>query len=282
MVTLTSRLLFTGLMLMLCGCSGLLFQPQKQLVRSPSDVGLDYENVDLIAADGINLHGWLLKPKGELKGSVYFLHGNAENISTHIASVWWLPAAGYQVLLIDYRGFGLSQGVPSIPSVFMDIEAGFEWLRRQPGTRDRPIYMFGQSLGAALGAYTAATDKAMIDDLDGVVLESSFTRYRTITREVTSRYWLTWAFQWPAAWSMPRQYDPVDYIGGISPRRLLLIHGTQDIVVPFRHAEELQAAAGQPNWLLRFEGPHIGAMLDPRFRQIMLDFMAGQTPRLPD
>jgi len=182
--------------------------------------------------------------------------------------------------LLDYRGFGESHGAPHLPAVFLDINAGFTWLLEQPTTRDKPIFLFGQSLGAAMGSYLAATDADMQSALDGVILESSFTRYRTITKDVASRHWLTWAFQWPAAWSMPRQFDPLDYIGAISPRPLLLIHGTQDNIVPFNQAEELFAAAQQPKLLLRYDGPHIGAMMDPELRQAMLDFMQGRPSTL--
>ena len=258
------------LIVLLEGCSGFFFHPYKTLLRTPADIGLEYIDVDLEAGEGTP------------KGSVYFLHGNAENISTHIASVYWLPAAGYQVLLLDYRGFGRSQGAPYIPAVFMDIRAGFEWLLKQPDARDKPIFLFGQSLGAAMGSYLAATDTDMQQSLDGVVLEASFTRYRTIAKEAAAGHWLTWAFQWPAAWSMPRKYDPLDHIGAISPRPLLLIHGTQDEVVPFRQAEELFAAAQQPKYMLRYDGPHIGAMRDPEIRQVMLDFMAGNAPTLSE
>jgi len=272
--------MLSTLLVLLEGCSGLLFQPYKQLVRTPADVGINYIDVDLKASDGTALHGWWLKAQGEIKGSVYFLHGNAENISTHIASVYWLPAAGYQVLLLDYRGFGKSQGAPHLPAVFLDINAGFSWLLEQPAARDKPIFLFGQSLGAAMGSYLAATDTNMKNSLDGIILESSFTRYRTITKDVASRHWLTWAFQWPAAWSMPRKYDPLDYIGAISPQPLLLMHGTQDQVVPFSQALELFEAANEPKLMLSYNGSHIGAMMNPKFRQVMLDFMQGRPPSL--
>ena len=131
-----------------------------------------------------------------------------------------------------------------------------------------------------MGSYLAATDPNMRNNLDGVVLEASFTRYRTITRDVASQHWLTWAFQWPVAWSMPRKYDPLDFIDDISPRPLLLIHGTQDEVVPFHQAEELLTAAQQPKSMLRYDGPHIGSMRDPEIRQVMVDFMEGRTPSL--
>ncbi len=271
--TKSHRLILTILFLSLGGCSGLLFQPQKKLVRTPTDIGINYIDVNLEAADGTTLHGWWLEAKGPPKGSVYFLHGNAENISTHITSVYWLPAAGYQVLLLDYRGFGKSRGAPGIPAVFMDIKAGFEWLIAHPDAHGKPIFLFGQSLGAAMGSYLAATDNDMRQALNGVVLESGFTRYRTAVKDVTSQHWLTRAFRWPVIWTMPRKYDPLDYIASISPHPLLLLHGTRDEIIPLRRAEELFAAARQPKSLLNYDGPHIGAMTDPVLRQALTDFM---------
>jgi len=79
---------------------------------------------------------------------------------------------------------------------------------------------------------------------------------------------------------MPRKYDPLDYIGAISPRPLLLMHGTQDQVVPFSQALELFEAANEPKLMLSYNGSHIGAMMNPKFRQVMLDFMQGRSPSL--
>src|SRR5690606_4040484 len=130
-----------------------------------------------------------------------------ENISTHIASVRWLPAAGYQVLMLDYRGFGQSAGRARIPEVFMDIEAGFRWLDAEPAAAGRPLFLLGQSIGAALGVYVAGNDEGIRRRLDGVALDSGIARYGWIAREVAAKGWLTWPFQWPIAWSMPDGYD---------------------------------------------------------------------------
>ena len=97
------------------GCSSIFFFPQKQHLQTPDLLGLDYEDIYLTSADETTLHGWWLKAQKPVKGTVYFLHGNAENISTHIRNIAWLPEYGYQVFLIDYRGFGLSGGKPTLP-----------------------------------------------------------------------------------------------------------------------------------------------------------------------
>jgi hypothetical protein len=127
-------LALAGLAAALGGCSGLIFQPMRELVLTPDEIGLDYRDVHLEAEDGVRLHGWFLPAEPPRRGSVLFLHGNAQNISTHIASVAWLPAEGFDVLLVDYRGYGLSGGSPSLAGLHLDFEAALEALLERPDT----------------------------------------------------------------------------------------------------------------------------------------------------
>lgn len=266
-----------ALIAMLQGCSSLLFYPTRTMVRTPTDIGLEYRDVELHAADGTRLAAWWLEAQGPARGTVYFLHGNAENVSTHVASVFWLPAAGYQVLLLDYRGYGQSAGEPSIPAVFEDIRAGFDWLAQEPGAQGRPLFLLGQSLGASLGGYLAGAEPAIRQALAGVILDAGFARYSWIARETAASNWLTWPLQWPAVWSMPAGYDLLDKVGQIAPVPLLLIHGTQDGVVPYRHVEALYASAQAPRFLLSYDGPHIGSLQDGEIRATVLRFFADPT-----
>jgi len=87
------------------GCTTLFFQPLGKHIRTPKDIGLDYEDLWFKSADGVLLNAWFLPAKTVARGTVLFLHGNAENISTHIGAVFWLPERGFNVLLLDYRGY---------------------------------------------------------------------------------------------------------------------------------------------------------------------------------
>ncbi|MDY0006405.1 MAG: alpha/beta fold hydrolase, partial [Spongiibacteraceae bacterium] len=207
------------------------------------------------------------------RGAILFLHGNAENISTHLASVYWLPAAGYNVLLLDYRGFGRSTGSPSLPAVFLDIEAALSWLADKYGDSDFPVFMLGQSLGASLGAHVVGSDARWRELLDGVILDAGFSRYSLVARDVARKSWLLWPFQYPVALAMPGGYDPIDSIGNISPVPLMLIHGRHDQVVDSRYAQQLFDAAGEPRRLLQFDGGHIQTFQFEDNRQHLLDFL---------
>jgi uncharacterized protein len=256
---------------MVTGCSRLLFYPYKPHVRTPEQLGLTYTDISLTTRDGFKIHGWFLPAQGRLKGSIYFLHGNAENVSTHIMSVAWLPEQGYQVFMIDYRGFGLSEGEPALPDVFMDIEAGFDWLLAR--SLNKPVFLLGQSIGASLGIFFAGTRPVQIKPLDGVISDSSFTRYKDIVRHAASTTWLTWPFQYPASWLMTYPYDPIDVIDRIAPTPLLIVHGSADTLIPFEHGQRLYDKAGGPKQLLKTGDGHIQTFMRPEHRLIVLEFL---------
>ncbi len=265
----------------LSGCSGIFFFPQKTLVQTPERLHLDYEDVYLESRDNLTLHGWWLKAKAPLRGTVYFLHGNAENISTHIHNVAWLPDCGYQVFLLDYRGFGHSQGKATLPGALQDIATGFQFVLDKNTGRKKPVYLLGQSLGASMAIYFAATDPAARKNLSAVISDAAFTRYSAIARYATSQSWLTWLLQYPVSWSVIRGYDPIDYIADIAPLPLLLIHSKDDQVIPYAFSQELLQAAQPPKTFLATSGPHTATFNDRKNREFLLQFLAntGKQPQ---
>ncbi len=244
---------------------------------TPNRLGLEYQDVTLKTEDDLMLHGWFLPAKGETKGSIYFLHGNAENISTHLHSVYWLPEMGYQVFLIDYRGFGLSEGTPDLPGALNDVKTGFNWLIKQQSVSDKPVFLLGQSLGASMAIYFAATDDTAKNHLSGVISDAAFTRYRDIARHVADQTWLTWPLQYPVSWSVVRQYDPIDYIGSLSPIPLLLIHSQDDVIIPFKYSIALFETAAEPKTRIETKGLHSMTFNNPQNRWVLLNFFEKHT-----
>ncbi|RLA22537.1 MAG: alpha/beta hydrolase [Gammaproteobacteria bacterium] len=257
---------------LLSGCSSVFFFPMSAQVVTPDRLGLEYQDIHLQTKSKLALHGWFLPAKGEAKGSVYFLHGNAENISTHIQSVYWLPEMGYQVFLLDYRGYGLSEGKPDLAGALEDIKTGFNWLIEQESVSGKPVFLLGQSLGASMGIYFAATDDQAKSHLSGVISDAAFARYRDIARHVADQIWLAWALQYPVSWSVVRQYDPVDYIGSISPTPLLLIHSRDDVIIPWENSNALFEAAKEPKTQIETAGYHGMTFNFTRNRWVLLDF----------
>lgn len=245
----------------------------------PSELGYDYQDVFLHAADGTRLHAWLISPNGPPnsppQGTVYFLHGNAENVSTHFRATTWLLDKGYEVFALDYRGYGLSSGKPDVPEVFDDIAAGARWIRERSldTLGHQPLYLYGQSLGASLAITYAARNPDFNQQFNGLITEAAFARFDTIARHVAAQHWLTWSAQYPAQWLIGRDYDPVDAIAQLNGTPKLLIHSREDEIIPYPFGEALLAAAAEPHEWLSASGHHIRAAADPAIRSAMIDFM---------
>ncbi|XOB91936.1 alpha/beta hydrolase [Pseudomonadota bacterium 24LQ007] len=259
------------------GCSSVFFYPDNATYITPDRLNLDFEDVYLDTADGENLHGWWLPALTDepAKGTIYYLHGNAQNVSAHILNVAWLPEQGYNVFTIDYRGYGQSTGAPDIEGALHDVETGLRWLAHQEHTEDRPLYLLGQSLGGALGIALASewTQRNEQPALDGIILDGTFSGFRYIAREKLDLFWLTWPFQYPLSWTIPNDYEGTDRIAGVSPVQVMIIHSVRDGIIPFEHGVRLYEAAEQPKEFLQTDTPHAATFVIPAYREAVLEFM---------
>jgi fermentation-respiration switch protein FrsA (DUF1100 family) len=269
------RLLLLGLLsLATIGCTNIFFLPWRGHVMTPDRAGLEYADVDFTAADGTPLHAWFLPARVQpALGTILVLHGNAENISTHIASVYWLPARGYNLLLLDYRGYGKSGGKPSLPGAQDDITSAMRMLLARPGVDPDRIVVLGQSLGGALAIYNVAHSPYRAH-IRALVVESTFFDYRAIVREKLDSFWLTWPFQWPLSWTVCNDYSPSQAVAQVSPIPLLIVHGDRDNIVPSTHGERLYAAAREPKRYWRVAGGgHIGAWQHAEYRDRLVAYL---------
>ena len=263
------------LLVSLClgGCTATFFQPHNVLVTTPGQYGIQYERVEFKAEDGTGLFAWFLPARGEARATVLYLHGNAENISTHFANVAWMPAKGFNVLAFDYRGYGGSQGSPSLRGVQLDIDAAMRTLLARPDVDPKRIYIFGQSLGGALAIHYAATMRYRAN-VRAVIVDSSFSDYRLIAQEKFAATPLTWAFQWLPLLTVNNDYSPQASVKALSPIPLLLIHGDQDFIVPVDHSQRLYDGAADPKEIWVVEGAgHIEALRRPSMRERLTAFL---------
>ena len=260
--------------LLLAGCSGLFFHPLRPLVRTPDELGLAYRDVWFEAEDGVRLHGWFLPAAGEALGTVLFLHGNAENISTHIGSVVWLPSQRINVFLFDYRGYGLSAGEPSLPGLHKDVEAALATTFALDGVDPRRVALFGQSLGGSIAITALARSPHYRDRVSALIVDSAFASYRRIARDLLATSWLTWPLQWPLALAIDNTYRPLQAIAGIAPTPVLIIQGKDDRIISTAHASALYAAGHEPKalWLVDGAG-HIASLWPPDLRRRFLDYL---------
>lgn len=275
-------LLTVLLALMFSGCTQQFFRPHSFLMDTPDRHGIEYRIENFRAADGTALNAWFLpaqsKDGGKAKATVLFLHGNAENISTHFRSVAWLPAEGFNVLALDYRGYGASEGAPSLAGMQLDIDAAMRSLLAHKDVDPNRIIVFGQSLGGALAIYYTA-HSTYRDYIRAVIIDSSFSDYRQIAQEKLAGFFLTWPFQYLPWLVIDDDYSPAASVAAISPLPLLLIHGDQDRVIPSQHARQLFELAKEPKdlWIVPGAG-HIQSLGSEAVRKRLVDFMLRYTP----
>lgn len=259
--------------LLLSGCTSVFFQPMQPWLRTPATVGLAYEDLRLPTPDGPVLSAWFLPAKQTTQGTILFLHGNAENISTHLGSVYWMPERGYNVLLLDYRGYGASEGQPTLAGMQQDIDTAMRHLVTRSDIDPRRIVLLGQSLGGALGLYYLAHNRYR-EHLRGAVIDSSFTGYQDIAREKLLSHWLTWPLSWTPPLIISDTYRPLDAAPKVTPIPLLILHGDRDEVIPLHHARQLFEAAREPKSLWLIEGAgHIQALDDTRVRERLVNWL---------
>jgi hypothetical protein len=223
--------------------SRMVYYPEigRDVGATPRQAGLDYEEVRLLTADGVALHGWFV-PSAQSRGTVLFLHGNAGNISHRLDFLRMFNRLGYNTLIIDYRGYGKSAGEPSEQGTYLDGEAAWRYLteeRRVPSCR---IALFGESLGGAVAAWLAVRHKPA-----ALVIASGFTSVPDLAKRF-------YPFL-PVRWLARIRYDTRENLSAVAAP-VLIAHSRDDEIVPFEHGRALYAAANAPKQFLELAGGH--------------------------
>ncbi|MCG6657583.1 alpha/beta hydrolase [Halomonas campisalis] len=231
----------------------LLYLPHvgREHVGTPADRGLPWEEVALETEDGLTLDAWWV-PAQPARGSLLFFHGNAGNISHRLDSIRQFHRLGLSVLILDYRGYGRSEGSPSEAGTALDARAAWRWMVEERGLPPEEIVLFGRSLGAAVAAELAASRDGA-EQPAAVILESSF---RSVPRLGQRLYPFL-----PVRWLARLDYDTESRVAQIEAP-LLVIHSRDDEIIPFAEGEAVYRAANDPKRLLEIRGGHNTGFLD--------------------
>lgn len=201
----------------------LIFQPQ------PASYGRRAETV-LLPVDGDSIAArWL--PNPEARFAILYSHGNAEDLGDLEPLLLRLHDAGFSVLAYDYRGYGISGGRPSERGAYLDHETAYRHLTGALGVSPDRVILHGRSLGGGIASELAVRCPAA-----ALILESTFT---STLRVVAPR-----VFPFDRFATAPR-LARIDL-------PILVIHGTDDRVIPFAHGQLLHQSArnaGPPLWV---------------------------------
>jgi hypothetical protein len=241
------------------------FFPDRFQYATPDRFGLGYEPFSLTGPDGSTLTGWRIAPPLKVDPrpkTVLHLHGNAQNMTAHLFASYFLAMDGYELITFDYRGYGQSSGSPSLSGIIEDGAAAVEYLYAELLAPDRPLALFGQSMGA----FTAAHLSARFPRLDRVILEAGLISFRRLFVE-----------SYPEAEvRIPEGLSTLPPLAEARPPKLF-IHGAADGVVPASHSRRMYDAAAEPKDLLILDGVgHIDALDGPesnRYRGRIREFL---------
>ena len=220
-----------------------VYRPGHEIFRFPSDEGMDFEDIDIHTIDGEKLNAWYIPAgKNSCGKTVLFCHGNAGSLSHRIETLKLIHSLGLSVLIFDYRGYGISTGMPSEDGIITDAEAAYAYLLKNIEPDETRIIIWGRSLGGPVAAKLASEHNASV-----CILESTFTslpdiaayRFKLFPGKLLCRY----------------RFPTIEYVSKID-MPLLVVHSLEDEIIPYRMGKELFRAASEPKEFLEIHGSH--------------------------
>lgn len=217
-----------------------LFFPERALTATPKTFGMAFEDLRLRTSDGVRIHGWFV-PRQGARGTLLLFHGNAGTLSDRVDKIRLFHDLGWNVLAVDYRGYGESEGSPSEEGTYADGAAAVEEALRRGETPDR-LVLYGESLGGAVAVEAAGRVSP-----GALVLESTFTSVPEMARRLYP--WL------PVSLLVRIRYDSLARIRRLSCP-VAVLHSPEDEIVPCDMGRALYEAAPGPKAFLPLRGGH--------------------------
>ncbi len=216
-----------------------IYYPTRHIWVDPGKINLDYQDLFILTEDGVRLNGWFVTCNGA-QNTLLIFHGNAGNISDRLPWIELLNKLGANVLIVDYRGFGRSEGSPFEEGLYRDARATYDWWARERKGMGENLILLGESLGGAV-----AVDLATRVSPAGLILQSTFTSAWDMAKTM-----------FPLGLLQPLagvRFDSAAKIGEIECPKLI-IHGNRDEIVPFRLGKRLFEMAPQPKTFYEVPG----------------------------
>jgi uncharacterized protein len=238
-----------------------IFRPTSVIEKTPDAFNIPYEEVWLPITNKSGkiekLHGWWIPrnspqqqsgadtgapplQRGDFNRVLLYLHGNSLNIGANINQSYRFQQLGFSVLLIDYRGYGRSQGsFPHELQIYEDAETAYNYLVKQRQLSPSHILLYGHSLGGAVGIELAIRHP----EAAGLIVQSSFTSMAdTIENNALMRIF-------PVRLFLTQRFNSLVKVPSLR-MPVLFVHGTADPLIPATMSKKLYVVSPQPKELL--------------------------------
>jgi uncharacterized protein len=217
-----------------------VFVPTKTQEGTPQDIGLPFENIFLTTSDGIKIHGWFV-PALDAKTTLLYFHGNAGNITGRLPKIVLFHLMGLNVFIIEYRGYGISEGLPTEKGVYQDAMAAYDYLVGKRKVDPKTVVIYGVSLGGAV-----AIDLASQKPEAALIIDSSFTSAKDMAKVI---------FPIAPSFLIKSKFDSQVKIKTVRAPKLF-IHSIDDEVVPYILGRRLFSQSLAPKSFLTIQGTH--------------------------
>lgn len=222
----------------------LIFKPTYEIQKTPADLNLRYQEVWLPVKTGFGkierIHGWWIPTDKPKLGTVLYLHGNGINIGANVNQARRFGQMGFSVLLIDYRGYGRSEGgIPSESRMYQDAQTAWNYLVKKRRVPASQIYLYGHSLGGAVAIELARRHP----EAAALIVQSSFTSMQQIIeRQPKFRFF-------PVNLILTQRFESVAKVKSLK-MPVLFVHGTADPYIPADMSRKLYTKASLPKQIL--------------------------------
>jgi fermentation-respiration switch protein FrsA (DUF1100 family) len=243
-----------------------IYAPSHVIEKTPALYNLPFDDVWLPTTNkDERIHGWWIgsnHPDGRV---LLYLHGNALNVGANIYAASGFQKAGFSVFLIDYRGFGRSEGpFPNEKRIYEDAQTAWNYLVQRKIAPSQ-IYIYGHSLGGAVAIDLAVKHPQAA----GLIVESSFTSVQRVT--AAQKLFLFF----PVKLLLTQKFESINKVPNLK-MPVLFIHGINDSTIPVFMSKELYAAAPKPKELILVPGAdhnNVGEIAPSKYLKAVQSFI---------
>ena len=216
----------------------IIFQPKKLAAEFQFAFDQPFEELFLTTPDDEQLNALYFKTKLESKGLVIYFHGNADNLKRWGNYASDFTKRGYDVFILEYRGYGKSSGTPDETKFYQDAQLAYDWaVKKYPPSQ---IIIYGRSLGSAVASHLAVDN-----DFHFLILETPFDNVETLfkMRSPGGFLPLTIKSKFPNDEHLTKINQPI-----------YIFLGTKDQVVPNHSTEKLRPLLKPSDQVIAIEG----------------------------
>jgi pimeloyl-ACP methyl ester carboxylesterase len=218
--------------------------------------------LDVVAADGSRLAGFLVPAADAPAPAVIYFGGNAEEASWTLAEARW--PRDYTLAAVNYRGYGKSEGEPGERTLTNDALAIYDAIARRPDVDAKRIFVYGRSLGTAVAVHVAAARPVA-----GVILASPFDSLVAVGRQHYP--WL------PVSLLLRHRFDAASLARKIDAPMLALVGDADSIVSPARSRALFDAWGGPKTWRMIAGANHNDLGVSPAFWDSIVAFLRARS-----